>query len=59
MPRYYNPEASDFTLWLGKKIGNFYSSTKSLKDDEIEKAIQLFKNEDHVEKIDGMKYVLK
>jgi hypothetical protein len=43
MPRYYNPEDTDFTLWLGRKLGSFYSETKSLTQDEIEKAIQVFK----------------
>ena len=44
MPRFYNPEDSDFTIWFAKKFYNFFQSKiNTLNDDEIEKAIKSFK----------------
>lgn len=60
MPRYYNPEDSDFTLWLATKIGNIFSEKlNSLSTDEIEKAIKLFRKEGNLSSISHPRLIIK
>lgn len=60
MPRYYNPEDGDFTLWLATKLGNvFQEKINTLSQDEIEKAIKLFKKEGHLDSISQPRLIVK
>ena len=60
MPRYYNPEESDFTLWLASKLGNIFSEKlDSLSYDEIEKAIKVFQLEGHLSSIIKPRLIIK
>jgi hypothetical protein len=46
MPRDYNPEDSDFTLWFAKKVSNLFAQhVNTLSSSDIEKAIKVFQND--------------
>lgn len=60
MPRFYNPEDSDFTLWIAKKFGNLFQDNIScLSEDDIIKYLKHFKTNQLIDIDSKLSIVIK
>lgn len=60
MPRYYNPEDSDFTLWFAKKLENiFQDNILCLSEDDVIKYIKYFKTNSLIDSESKLYIIIK